>query len=83
MIPFHLADLGCSLIFQKDAFLCAIKDGTVGLRFQKRIMAGLFKGEGGIMNRFEGDGFAFIHVGSTIVRSNWLTARNWTLIPAA
>ncbi len=67
MIPFHLADLAGSLICQKDAFLCAAKGVSVGLRFQKRIMTGLFGGEGFIMQKLEGDDFAFIHVGGTIV----------------
>jgi uncharacterized protein (AIM24 family) len=35
VIPFHLADLGGSLICQKDAFLCAAKGVSVGLHFQK------------------------------------------------
>ncbi|MCH9808268.1 MAG: AIM24 family protein [Alphaproteobacteria bacterium] len=67
VIPFHLADIGGQLICQKDAFLCAAKGVSVGMHFQKRIMTGLFGGEGFIMQKLEGDGFAFIHVGGTII----------------
>ncbi len=67
VIPFHLADIGGTLIAQKDAFLCAAKGVSVGLHFQKRIMTGLFGGEGFIMQKLEGDGFAFIHVGGAVI----------------
>lgn len=67
VMPFHLADIGGSLICQKDAFLCAARGVSVGLHLQKRIMTGLFGGEGFIMQKLEGDGFAFIHVGGTVI----------------
>lgn len=67
VIPFHLADIDGQLICQKDAFLCAAKGVSVGMHFQKRIMTGLFGGEGFIMQKLEGDGYAFIHVGGTII----------------
>lgn len=67
VIPFHLADMGGTLICQKDAFLCAAKGVSVGLHFQKRVMTGLFGGEGFIMQKLEGDGFAFIHVGGAVI----------------
>ena len=67
VIPFHLANLGGSPICQKEAFLCAAKGVSVGLHFQKRIMTGLFGGEDFIVQKLEGNGFAFIHVGGTIL----------------
>ncbi|MDX2288959.1 MAG: TIGR00266 family protein [Hyphomicrobiaceae bacterium] len=67
VIPFHLADMGGMLICQKDAFLCAAKGVSVGIHFQQKIMTGLFGGEGFIMQKLEGDGFAFIHVGGAVV----------------
>jgi uncharacterized protein (TIGR00266 family) len=67
VIPFHLTDFGGTLICQKDAFLCAAKGVSIGLHFQKRIMTGLFGGEGFIMQKLEGDGFAFIHVGGAVI----------------
>ncbi len=67
ILPFHLADMGGAIICQKDAFLCAAKGVSVGIHFQKRVMTGLFGGEGFIMQRLEGDGFAFIHVGGCLI----------------
>lgn len=67
VIPFHLAEMGGSLICQKDAFLCAAKGVSVGMHLQRKIMTGLFGGEGFIMQRLDGDGYAFIHVGGTVI----------------
>ncbi|WP_425499918.1 TIGR00266 family protein [Fontisphaera persica] len=66
IIPVHLAELGGELHTQKDAFLCAAKGVTVGIAFQRRIGAGLFGGEGFILQRLQGDGYAFIHAGGTL-----------------
>ena len=66
IVPVNLRDLGGELIAQKDAFLCAAKGVSVGIAFQKRIGAGLFGGEGFIMERLTGDGLAFIHAGGTL-----------------
>ncbi|MFO1113935.1 MAG: AIM24 family protein, partial [Rhodospirillales bacterium] len=51
----------------KDAFLCAAKGVSIGIFFQKKIMTGLFGGEGFIMQKLEGDGYAFVHVGGCVV----------------
>lgn len=67
ILAFHLADMGGSLIAQKDAFLCAAKGVSVGLHFQRKIMTGLFGGEGFIMQRLDGDGYAFVHVGGAVI----------------
>jgi len=66
IIPVHLAEIGGELIAQKDAFLCAAKGVSVGIAFNKKIGAGLFGGEGFIMERLQGDGWAFLHAGGTI-----------------
>ncbi len=66
IIPIHLSELGCELIAQKDSFLCAAKGVSIGIAFQKRMGAGLFGGEGFIMERLQGDGLAFIHAGGTL-----------------
>jgi len=67
ILPFNLADMGGTLIAQKDAFLCAAKGVSVGIHFQRKIMTGLFGGEGFIMQKLEGDGFAFVHVGGCVI----------------
>src|SRR5438093_6868256 len=67
IIPVHLAEIGGELIAQKDAFLCAAKGVSVGIAFNRKIGAGLFGGEGFIMERLQGDGWTFIHAGGTII----------------
>jgi uncharacterized protein (TIGR00266 family) len=66
ILPVHLPDVGGELIAQKNSFLCAAKGVSVGIAFNKRIGAGLFGGEGFIMQRLEGNGWAFLHAGGTL-----------------
>src|SRR5436190_7918383 len=66
IIPVHLGEIGGELLAQKDSFLCAAKGVSVGIAFTKRFGAGLFGGEGFILERLQGDGLAFIHAGGTI-----------------
>lgn len=66
IVPVHLAELGGQLICQKDSFLCGAKGVSVGIALQKRLGVGLFGGEGFIMQRLDGDGYAFIHAGGTL-----------------
>lgn len=67
ILPLKLSDIGGTLIAQKDAFLCAAKGVQVGLAFQRRVMTGLFGGEGFIMQKLEGDGWVFVNMGGTLV----------------
>lgn len=67
IIPVSLANQGGTLICQKDSFVCAAKGVAVGIAFQRKILTGLFGGEGFIMQKLEGDGMAFLHAGGTIV----------------
>jgi uncharacterized protein (AIM24 family) len=66
IIPIHLGQFGGELIAQKDSFLAAAKGVSVGIAFQRRLGVGLFGGEGFIMQRLQGDGFAFVHAGGTL-----------------
>lgn len=66
IIPVHLADIGGSLICQKDSFLCAAKGVSLGIAFQRKLGVGLFGGEGFIMQKLDGDGMAFVHAGGTL-----------------
>ena len=67
IIPLDLKKYNNRLICQKDAFLCAAKGVSIGIAFQKKIGAGLFGGEGFIMQKLDGDGLVFIHAGGTII----------------
>ena len=73
IIPVHLSEVGGELTAQKDAFLCAAKGVSVGIAFNRRIGTGLFGGEGFIMQRLEGDGWAFLHAGGTIYQRDLAT----------
>jgi|SRR5690606_1443123 uncharacterized protein (TIGR00266 family) len=67
ILPLHLAELGGVLICQKDSFLAAAKGVSIGVHFQRRVMTGLFGGEGFIMQRLEGDGWVFVQMGGALV----------------
>lgn len=67
IIPIHLTTVGGCLICQKDSFLCAAKGVAIGIYLQRKILTGLFGGEGFIMQKLEGDGMVFVHAGGTIV----------------
>jgi uncharacterized protein (TIGR00266 family) len=66
IIPLDLSKRGGKIVCQKDSFLCAAKGVSVGLEFQKKLGAGLFGGEGFIMQKLEGDGMAFVHAGGHV-----------------
>lgn len=67
IIPIDLRQYKGTLLCQKDAFLCAAKGISVGIAWNKKIGAGLFGGEGFILQKLEGHGLAFIHAGGTVV----------------
>ncbi len=66
ILAMDLKALGGHLVCQKDSFLCAARGVSVGIAFQRKIGAGLFGGEGFIMQKLEGDGLCFVHAGGTI-----------------
>ena len=68
IMPLDLRDYQGKLICQKDSFLCAAKGVNIGIAFQKKLGAGLFGGEGFIMQKLEGDGQVYIHAGGTTVQ---------------
>ncbi len=68
VIALDLGNLGGSFLCQKDAFLCAAKGTEVDIALTKKIGAGLFGGEGFILQRLSGDGMAFVHAGGTIIK---------------
>jgi uncharacterized protein (TIGR00266 family) len=66
IVPINLAEIGGTLICQKDSFLCAARGVSLGIALQQRLGVGLFGGEGFIMQRLDGDGLAFVHAGGTL-----------------
>ena len=67
ILALRLADFGGRLICQKDSFLAAAKGVSIGVHFQRKILTGLFGGEGFIMQKLDGDGWVFVHMGGTLV----------------
>jgi uncharacterized protein (TIGR00266 family) len=67
IIPVDLKQVRNSLIVQKDGFLCAAMGTKLTITLNQKIGAGLFGGEGFILQRLEGDGKAFIHAGGTVI----------------
>lgn len=70
VISLDLRKMGGRFICQKDSFLCAARGTEIEIAFSKRIGAGLFGGEGFILQRLEGDGMAFIHAGGTLIEKD-------------
>ena len=67
IIPMHLDQLGGEIICQKGAFLCGARGTEVSVAFQKKVLVGLFGGEGFIMQKLRGDGIALLHAGGTMM----------------
>lgn len=57
---------------QRDSFLCATGGIEVGIAFTKRFGAGLFGGEGFILERIWGEGTVFIHGGGNFLEFDLL-----------
>jgi len=67
IIAIDLDEARGELICQKDAFLAAALGTEISITFNKKLGAGLFGGEGFILQRLRGDGMVFIHAGGTII----------------
>lgn len=67
ILPLDLNDFGGKLICQKDSFLAAAKGVSIGIHFQRKILTGLFGGEGFIMQKLEGDGMVFVQMGGALI----------------
>jgi uncharacterized protein (TIGR00266 family) len=67
IMPIELADHGGTFLCQKDAYLCSAVGVDITVAFTKRLGAGLFGGEGFILQKLAGDGLAFIHAGGTVI----------------
>ena len=79
IIPVDLAKENGQFLCQKDAFLCAAHGIEVGIAFTKKFGAGLFGGEGFILQKLEGNGFAFLHAGGTIIERELTTGEELRL----
>lgn len=67
VMAMKLSEHNGRLICQKDSFLAGARGVSLGIFLQRKILTGLFGGEGFIMQKLEGDGWVFIHAGGTMV----------------
>lgn len=67
IIPLDLKELGGTFMCQKDSYLCSAMGIDVDVAFTRKIGAGLFGGEGFILQKLTGSGLAFVHAGGTII----------------
>ena len=58
---------GREMIFQKGAFLAGARDVTLEVHFRKKLGAGLFGGEGFLMQRISGNGIVFAEFDGHVV----------------
>ncbi len=65
VIPLKLA-AGHSMICQKDAFMCAEESVELSMHFRKKLGAGLFGGEGFILQKLTGPGIAFVEIAGEV-----------------
>jgi len=68
IIHVELSKFEKEFICQRDSFLCAHENIEIDIAFTKRLGAGLFGGEGFVLQNLKGDKDAFIHAGGTVVK---------------
>lgn len=56
-----------TVLAERNAFLCAIGNVNLSIAFTKRFGAGLFGGEGFILQKISGEGLVFLHAGGTMI----------------
>ncbi len=66
ILPFELRP-GETLICRKETFLCAQAGVSVDIAFQQRLGAGLFAGEGFILQRITGPGTVFLDLSGEVI----------------
>ncbi len=69
VLPIQLAP-NQVIIAQKDAFMCAQNSVKMEMHFRKRLGAGLFGGEGFILQKLTGPGMAFLEIPGEVKEYN-------------
>lgn len=67
VIPVNLSNMPSGIILQKGAFLCAEQSVNTEVTFTKKFSAGLFGGEGFILQRASGKGNLFLEVDGDVI----------------
>jgi uncharacterized protein (TIGR00266 family) len=58
---------GNTVLAERNAFLCGIGNIDLSIAFTKRFGAGLFGGEGFILQKLSGQGLVFLHAGGNMI----------------
>lgn len=66
IVAIDLHDVGGELIAEREAFFAAAAGTEIGLSLRRKIRAGLFGGEGFVLQRITGDGWVFLHAHGTV-----------------
>ena len=61
---------GNTILAERNAFLCATGNVDLSVAFTKRFGAGLFGGEGFILQKISGEGLLFLHAGGNMLEFN-------------
>src|SRR5438067_12068374 len=61
---------GNTIMAERNAYLCAIGNVDLSVAFTKRFGAGLFGGEGFILQKISGQGLLFLHAGGNMLDFN-------------
>jgi sulfoxide reductase catalytic subunit YedY len=61
---------GNTILAERNAYLCGIGNIDLSVAFTKRFGAGLFGGEGFILQKLSGNGLVFLHAGGNILEFN-------------
>lgn len=67
ILEFDLAE-GETIIAQKRAFLCSEQTVDISMKFRKKLGAGLFGGEGFIMQKITGPGKIFLEIDGNVIK---------------
>ncbi len=70
IIAFDLDAFQGEVLCQRDSFLAAAKGTDIEVAFTKKLGAGLFGGEGFVLQRLRGDGMVFVHAGGTVIEKD-------------
>lgn len=70
VVPVDLNKMPNGIILQKGAFLCAENSVNTSVSFTKKLGAGLFGGEGFILQKAEGSGMLFLEVDGDIIEKD-------------
>lgn len=63
----RLEDIGGTIVCRRDSFLAAAQGARISARLQDRAWSGMLGGEGLVMQTITGTGWAFFHIGGTLI----------------